>query len=62
MVFMFSNKMCAWDQRHRRVEHRFGVQRGGDKGHVQRKQDDDNPQNQHGMAENRQPATVLNHW
>ena len=40
IVFMFS-KRCVPDQRHWRVEHRFGVQRGGDKGHVQWEQDDE---------------------
>ncbi len=55
-------QVCAGNQRHRRVKHRFGVQRGGHEGHVQRKQHHDDPQNQHGMAEHRQPATILNHW
>mgnify|MGYP000246634965 CR=1 FL=1 len=60
--FHVFEKMPAWDQRHRRIKHRFGVQRGGNEGHVQREQNDDDAQNQHGVAEHRQPATVLDHW
>jgi hypothetical protein len=41
MVFMFQ-QMSAGDQRHRRIKHRFVIQRRGHKGDVQ-EQDDGDP-------------------